>query len=207
MLSTALPLHSLPSWCSELLQVRPSSHHLLSSCTNTSSEPPFLPKSAALTQQPPKFANRLLPTLMPPNHRQTITANLLDPCMLVSQLPCMTPFARLGSLLQWYESYPRTATRYAPAIVLSITTQDDTYMNVVSSLPTLFQMSQQPQCRLLPDLMSLHHSLHPPSLHNWCNLQLQHPQYLQLPRHQPQLFPPCQLSQRLPLHLCLQHSA
>ena len=31
MLSTVVLVHSLPSWCSELLQLMPSSHHLLSS--------------------------------------------------------------------------------------------------------------------------------------------------------------------------------
>ena len=122
MLSTAVLIHSLPFWHSELHKLMPSSHHLLSSCTNASSGPPFLPKSTTLTQQPSKFVNRLTPILMPSNHRQTNTANLLHPSMLVSQLPCMIPFARFGSLLQWYASYPRTATRYSPAMVLSTAT-------------------------------------------------------------------------------------
>ena len=126
MLSTVVLIHSLPSWCSELLQLMPSSHHLLSSCTNTSLGPPSLPKSATLTQQPSKFMNGLLPAPTPSNHRQINTANLLHPCMLVSQLPCMIPFTRFGSLLQWYVSYLRTATRYTPAMVQSTTAHEMT---------------------------------------------------------------------------------
>ena len=86
----------------------------------------------------------------------------------------MTPFTRSGFLLQWYTSYPRTATRSTPAMVLSTPTWDDTCVNAVSSPPTLFQ-TQQPHCRLLPDLISLHHSLHP--------------QCLWLQSHIPQLLP------------------
>ena len=63
VLSTVVPIHSLPSWHSKLLQSMPTSHHLLSSCTNANLELPSLPKSATLTQQPFKFMNRLLPTL------------------------------------------------------------------------------------------------------------------------------------------------
>ena len=118
VLSTVVPICRLPSWHSQLCQLMPSSHHLLSSCTNTSLGPPFLPKSATLTQQPSMFVNGLLPTLTPSNHRPINTANLLHPCMLVSQLPCMIPSTRFGSLLHWYVSYPRTATRYAPVMVL-----------------------------------------------------------------------------------------
>ena len=122
MLSTAVPICSSSSWCSEILQLMPSSHHLLSSCTNTSLGPPSLPKSPTLTQQPSKFVNGLIPTLTPSDHRLINIANLLHPCMLVSQLPCMIPFVRFGSLLQWYATYPRTATQYAPVMVLSTTT-------------------------------------------------------------------------------------
>ena len=146
MLSTVVPICSSPSWCSELLQLMPSSHHLLSSCTNTSLGPPSLPNSATLTQQPSRFVNRLLPTLTPSDHRVINTANLLHSCMLVSQLSCMTPFTRSGSPLQWHATYPRTATRYAPAMVLSTAAWDDTCMNAVSGLLTLFQMPQQPSC-------------------------------------------------------------
>ena len=178
ILSTAVPIHTLPSWCSELHQLMPSFHHLLSSCTNTSLGPSILPKSATLTQQPSKFVNGLIPAPMPPRHRWINTANLLHPCMLVSPLPCMTPFARFGSPLQWYASYPRTTTKYAPVMVWSTATQDDTYMNAVSSKLTLFQTPQQPHCKLLPDLTSLHHSLHLPSLHNQHNLCQLHPQCL-----------------------------
>ena len=39
-----------------------------------------------LTQLPSRFVNELMPTLMPPSHRQTNDANLLHPCMLASQL-------------------------------------------------------------------------------------------------------------------------
>ena len=200
MLSTVVLIHSLPSWHSELLQLMLSSHHLLSSCTNITSGPPSLPKSATLTQQPSKFMNGLIHTLTPSDHRLINTANLLHPCMLVSQLPCTIPFARFGSLLQWYMSYPRTATRYAPVMVLSTAKQDETSVNAVSNLLTLFQMLQQPCHRCLPDPMSLCHSLHQPNLHKQCNQHLSH---LQLQNHRPQLFLTDQLSQRSPLHLCL----
>ena len=166
---------------------------LPSSCTNTSLGPPFLPKSVTLTQQPSKFMNRLTPTLTPTDHRLINTANLLHPCMWVSQLPCTIPFARFGSPLQWYAYYIRTATRYAPGMVLFTTAQDNTHMNAVSSPLTLFQVPQQPHHRFLP------------SLHNQHSICLLHPQHLQLQSHRPQLSPPCQLSQRSPLHLCLQH--
>ena len=63
----------------------------------------------------------------------------------------------------------------------------------------------QPHCRLLPDLTCLHHSLHPPNLHNWHSLCQLHLQHLWLQSQKPQLSPPCQLSQRLPWHLCLWH--
>ena len=68
------------------------------------------------------------------------------------------------------QSYPRTATKYAPAMVWSTAAWDDTYVNVVSNQLTLFQTPQQPHCRLPPDLTSLYHSLHPPSLHKQCSL-------------------------------------
>ena len=123
MISTVVLICTSSSWHSKLLQLTPHSYHLLSSCTNASLEPPSLPKSTTLTQQPSQFVNRLLPTLTPSNHRLINIANLLHPCMLVSQLPCMIPFARFGSLLQWYMSYSRTATRYRPAMVLSTATQ------------------------------------------------------------------------------------
>ena len=178
VLSTVVPIFSLPSWCSKLCQSMPSSHHLPSSCTNTSLGPPFLPKSATLTQLACRFMNRLQPILMPSNHRQTNTANLLHPCMLVSQLPCMTPFARFGSPQQWYTSYPRTVTKYAPVMAWSTTAHDDTYVNTVSSPLTLLQTPQQQHHRLLPDLTYLHQSLHPPSLHNWYSLCQLHPQCL-----------------------------
>ena len=83
--------------------------------------------------------------------------------MLVSPLSCMAPFVRFGSPLQWYTSYPRAVTKHTPAMIWSTAVRDDTYVNVVSSQLTLFQTPQQPHCRLLPDLTSLHHSLHLPS--------------------------------------------
>ena len=118
---------------------------------------------------------KLLPVPTPPNHRLINTVYHLHPCMLDSQLPCMMPFGRFGSLLQWYASYPRTATRYAPGVVLFTTAWDDTRVNAVSSPLTLFQMLQQPHHRLLPDPVSLHHSLHPLGLHSPCYLHLLHP--------------------------------
>ena len=205
MLSTAVLIHSSPSWHSELCQSMPSSHHLLSSCTNTTLGPPFFPKSAILTQQPLMFMNRLLPTQTSWNHRLLNTANLLHPCTLVSQLPCTIPFTRFGSPLQWYASYPRTGTRYTPAMVLFTTAWDDTCMNTVSSPLTLFHMPQQSYCRLPPEPMSLHHSLHPLCLHSPCHLCLLYLQCWWLWSHRPQLFPPCQLSQRSPMCLCLWH--
>ena len=65
------------------------------------------------------------------------------------------------------------------------------------------QMSQQPHCRLLPDLTFLHHCLHLPSLHNCNSLCLMHLQWLQLQNHRHQL----SLKSPLCLHLCLQHPA
>ena len=180
------------------LWLMPSSHHLLSSCTNASLGPPFLPKSATLIQQPSKFMNRLWPILMPSNHRPINTVNLLHPCMLVSQLPYMTSFTRFGSLLCGYASYPRTATRYTPAMVLFTTARDDTCVNAVSNLLTLSQMPQQPHCRLSPDPRSLCHSLHPLGLHSLCHLCLLHLQFLQLQSYRQQQFLPCQPSQRHP---------
>ena len=59
----------------------PSSHHLLSSCTNARLGPPFLPEFATLIWQP---------TPMPPSHRQKNDVNLLHPCMLVNPLQCTT---------------------------------------------------------------------------------------------------------------------
>ena len=112
--------------------------YLLSSCTNASLGPTFLPKSTTLTQQPSKFMNRLIPGLTPSDHRLINTANLLHLCTLVSQLPCTIPFTRFGSSLQWYVSYPRTATKCAPVQVLSTTAQDNTCVNTVSNLLTLF---------------------------------------------------------------------
>ena len=178
MPSTVVPICSYPPGTLKLLQLMPSSHHLLSSCTNSSLGPQFLPKSATLTQQPSKVMNRLLPSLTPSNHKLINTANLLHPYMLVSQLPCMTPFARFGSPLQWYTSYTRTATMYVPEMVLPTAAQDDTNVNTVSSLLTLFQMPQQPHHGLLPEPMSSCHSLHLPSLHSQCSLHLLHPQCL-----------------------------
>ena len=76
VLSTVVPIHSLPSWHSELLHLMPSSHQLLSSCTNANLKLPTLPKSATLTWQPSKFVIGLLPVLIPSNHRQISMASL-----------------------------------------------------------------------------------------------------------------------------------
>ena len=127
----------------------PSSHCLLSSCTNARLGPPFLPKFATLTQQPSRFVNELMPALMPPSHRQANDANLLHHCMPVSHLQCMTPSARSGFLQLWYMSCQKTTTKCAPVMVWSTATQDDTFMNIASSPLTLPQMSQQPHCRIL----------------------------------------------------------
>ena len=69
----------LPFWDSKLHPLIPSSHHLLSSCTNARLGSPFLPKFTTLTQQPSRFMNELMPTLMPLSHRQANDANLLHP--------------------------------------------------------------------------------------------------------------------------------
>ena len=181
----------------------PSSHHLLSSCTNTRLGPPFLPEYTTLTQQPSRFINELMPALMPPSHRQTNDANPLHPCMLASLLQCTTPSIRSGSLPLWYVSCQKTATKCTPVMAWSTAAWDDTYLNAVSSPLTLPQMSQQPHCRLLPDLTFLHHCLHPPSLHNCHSLCLLHPQCLLLQNHRHQLSPKLPLC----LCLCLQHPA
>ena len=79
MLSTVVLIHSSPFWHSELHPLMTSSHHLLSSCTNTRLGPPFLPEFATPIWQPSRFMNELLPTLMPPSHRQTNYTNPLAP--------------------------------------------------------------------------------------------------------------------------------
>ena len=86
VLGTVAPTCSLPFWHSELHPLMPSCHHLLSSCATARLGPPFLPEFATLTQQPSRFVNELMPSLMPPSHRQTNAADLLHPYMLASQL-------------------------------------------------------------------------------------------------------------------------
>ena len=122
VLSTAALTCSSPSWHSELHPSMPSSCHLLSSYTNARLGPPFLPEFATLTQQPSRFMNELMPTLIPPNHRQTNDANLLHHCMLVSQLHLMTPSVRSGFLPLWYRSCQKTATKCSPVMVWSTAT-------------------------------------------------------------------------------------
>ena len=80
MLSSVVQTHSLPFWYYDLHPLMPSSHHLLSSCTNASLGPPFLPESTTLPQQPSRFMSELMPTPMPPSHRLTNDANPLLPC-------------------------------------------------------------------------------------------------------------------------------
>ena len=193
VINTVAPTHSSPFWYSELHPWMPSSHHLLSSCTNTRLGPPFLPKFATLTQQPSRSVNTMMPTLLPPSHRQINDASLLHPCMLASQLWCMTPSTRSGFLPLWYMSCWKTATKCAPVMVWSTAAQDNTFMNVVSRTPTLPPMSWQPHHRLLPDLAFLHHCLHLPSLHSCCSLHPLCPQCLQLQNLRQQLSPksPC----------------
>ena len=203
MLSTVVPLHSSPSWHSELHQLMPSSHHLLSACTNANLGPPFLPKSTTLIQQPSNFMNRL------DTHSNDFKAQADIHCKSLAPLYGGQPVAMHDALNKiWIPAtvvhiLPKDNTRYTPVMVLFTATWDDTCMNAVSSPLTLFQTPQQPHCRLLPDAMSLCHNLHPLSLHSLCDLHLLHPQCLWLQSHRPQLFPPCQLSQRSPLHLCL----
>ena len=115
MLSTVALTHSLPFWQSELHPSMPSSHHLLRTCTNPRFRPPFLPESATLTQQSSRFMNKLMPTWMPPSHRQTNDANLLHPYMPASPLWHMTPSIRSGCLPLWYVSCQKTATKCASA--------------------------------------------------------------------------------------------
>ena len=85
-------MHSWPSWHSELLQLMPSSHHLLRSCTNASLRPPSLPKSKTLTQQPSKFMSGCYPF----QHLQ-ITG------WLTLQISC-TPVCQSASCHVWYPS-------------------------------------------------------------------------------------------------------
>ena len=110
VLSTAVLTHSLLFWCYELHPLKPSSHHLLSSCTNARLGTPFLPESATPSRQLSRFVNGLMPAPMPPSHRQTNDANPLHPCMLASPLQCMIPSVRSGSLPLWYVSCQKTAT-------------------------------------------------------------------------------------------------
>ena len=201
MLSTAVPTHSLPFWCSKLHPLMPSSHHLLSSCTDARFGPPFLPEFATQTQQPTKFVNMLMLTLMPPSHRQTNDANPLHPCMPASLLWCMTPSTRSGSLPLWKVSCQKTATKCAPTMAWSTAAWNYTFVNAVSNPLTLPPMSQQPHYRLLPDPAFLQQCLHPPSLHNCHSIQLLHLQWLQLQNHRHQL----SLKSPLCLCLCLQH--
>ena len=175
-LRTVVLTCSLPFWCSNICPLMPSSCHLLSSCTDARLGPPFPSESTTETQQPSRFMNELMPAPMPPSHKQTNDANVLHPCILASQLQCMTPSVRSGFLPLWYVSCQMTATRCTPVMVWSTTAQDDTFVNAVSSPLTLPPMSHQPHHRLLPDIAFLCHCLQPPSLHNChrlCLLYLQ----------------------------------
>ena len=155
MLSTVVPTHSSPVWYSELHPSMPSSHYLLSSCTNARLGPPFLPEFATLIQLPSRFMNKLMPTTMPPSHRQTNDANPLHPCMLASLLQCTTPSARSGSLPLWYMSCQKTANKCTPVMAWSTAVQDEAFVNAVSSILTLPLVSHQLYCRLLPHLTFL----------------------------------------------------
>ena len=99
-------------------------------------------------------------------HSDTFRSQADKHCKSLAPLYTGQPVAMYDTLcmiwvpLQWYVSYPRTATSYAPVMVLSTAAQDDTCMNAVSNLLILFQMPQPPHCRFLPDPKSLCHSLH-----------------------------------------------
>ena len=121
-LSTVALTHSSPFWCSELHPLMPSSHHLLSSCTNARVGPPFLPEFATPIWLPSRFVNELIPTPMPPSHRQTNDANPLHPCMPASPLQCTTHSKGSGSLPLWYSSCQKTGTKCAPVMAWSTTT-------------------------------------------------------------------------------------
>ena len=167
-LSTVVLTHSSPFWLSKLYPSMPSSHHLQSSCTNATLGLPFLPEFTTPIWRPSRSLNELMPTLMPPSHWQRNDANRLHPCVPASLLWCMTPSIGPGSLPLWYMSCQKTATKYTPVMAWSTAIRDKTFLNAVSSLLTLPQMSHQPHQRLLPDLTFLQHCLHPPSLHNCC---------------------------------------
>ena len=122
VLSTVVLTHSSLFWHSKLHPSMPSSHYLLSFCTNARLGPPFLPEFATLIWLPSRFMTELMPTLMPPSHRQTNNANLLHPCMLASPWQCTTQSTRSGSLLLWYMSYQKTATTCAPVMAWSTAT-------------------------------------------------------------------------------------
>ena len=84
--------------------------------------------------------------------RLTNIAKHLPHCMLVNQFQCTTPSERFGFLLLWYESYHRTAIKYAPAMVPHTATHGDTFVNTVSRQSTLSQVAQLPHCRLWLDI-------------------------------------------------------
>ena len=81
-------------------------------------------------------------------------AKHLHHCMLVNQLQCTTPSERFGFLPLWYVSIPRTAIKYAPAMVPHAATYGGTSVNAVSKQLTLSQVAQLPHHRLCWDSAS-----------------------------------------------------
>ena len=110
--------HSSPSWHSKLLQLVPSSHHLLSSCTNTSSGPPSLPKSATLTQQPSKFVNRCA------THSDTFRSQADKHCKSLATLYAGQPVAMYDTLCKIWVS--TTVVHVLPKDSYQVCTSDGT---------------------------------------------------------------------------------
>ena len=157
---------------------------------------------------PPHYMNRLIPDSNDTSKSQANTTlqTSCTPVCWSASCHVWHPSVRFGFLLQWYISCPRTATRYALVMVLFTAA-----MRWCHAMWTQFQAHWHcPRChnshtvRLLPDPVSLcHHSLHWLGLHSPCHLHLLYPWCQWLQSHRPQLFLPYQLSQRLPLCLCL----
>ena len=208
VLSTAVPIHSLPFWHSELLQLMSSSHCLLSSCTNASLGSPFLPKSANTDPAAPQVCKQI------DTCSNAFKAQVDKHCKSLAPLYAGQPVAMYDTLHKIW--IPATVVCILPKGSYQVHTSYGTIYHCMRQTPvwmqcqahlTLSQIPQQPHCRLLPDLTSLCHSLHPLGLHSPCYPCLLYLQCQWLWSHRPQLFLPCQLSQRLPLHLCLQYPA
>ena len=181
-----------PFWCSELHPLMPSSHHLLSYCTNARLGPPFLPEFATLIWQPSRFmgTNWCLFWCLQVTGRQTMQISL-HPCMLASLLWCTTPSIRSGFLSLWYASCQKTATKCTPVIAWSTSaTWDDTFCeHSVKPTDTTSDCHISHTAGSCQTCAFLQHCLHLPSLHNCCSPHLLHLQCMWLPDHRNWLSP------------------